>query len=413
MANLLRSADRFASRCGVRFTCLAIVVSLAQLLVDTGQSRAQAAAADAQEPVGHERLVAAIDQLVEKSDITPDGPGIAILVQQPGRLLFKKGYGLANLKSRAPITSKTMFELASVSKSFTATAVLILHDRGQLSIDDDVRQYLPELPQYHENRPIRIRDLLHHVSGLPDYMSFENVPARHETWWSDEDYAAAFSKQRKEHPLDFPTGAKYEYNNTNYMLLGLLIERVAQKPFGLFLRDEVFVPAGMQNSFVYESPRAAPKEHAPGCIRALGYEWRKKKQIWAEAWGAPPLREETLLTVGDGGIWTNLEDMALWDLAVREGKLLKEATWKMALKPSKTRDGKTNEYGLGWTLYRDDSGGLNGYGHEGSWGGFRTSYYRYLAADRTTVVLSNRGTFDPDKFWYGLEAAIEKHLSQE
>src|SRR5689334_4032100 len=113
-----------------------------------------------------------------------------------------------------------MFELASVSKTFTSTAVLRLHDRGKLSIDDAIRTYLPELPEY-KSGPVRIRDLLHHVSGLGDYMEIENLPARNGTYWVNEDYVSEY--KRKRFPLDFPTGRKYEYNNTNFMLLGTIV----------------------------------------------------------------------------------------------------------------------------------------------------------------------------------------------
>jgi CubicO group peptidase (beta-lactamase class C family) len=355
-------------------------------------------------------LAAAIDDLVKKNGFTADKPGVAILVNHSGKLLFQKGYGLANLKDHTPITPHTLFELASVSKSFTATAVLILHDQGKLSIEDDVRKYLPELPEYRPGQPIRISDLLHHVSGLPDYMEFANVPARHKDYWDNEDYVGEFAKQRAKHPLDFETGAKFEYNNTNYMLLALIVQRVAKKSFGAFLHDEVFVPAGMKHSFVYENPSAVPRQQASGYIHAAGYEKGKSRGTWKEAWGTPPARHEKLLTVGDGAVWCNLEDMAHWDAALRAGKLLKPATMKLALTPSRTRDGKTNDYGFGWAVYFDKSGGMIGYGHGGSWGGFRTSFYRYLAADRTTIILSNRGDFNPDLFWYALNDVIEKHL---
>lgn len=116
-----------------------------------------------------------------------------------------------------------------------------------------------------------------------------------------------------------------------------------------------------------------------------------------------------MLTVGDGSVWTNLEDMANWDRALRSHKLIKSETMQLALTPSKTRDGKKNDYGFGWSIYPGEGGGMNGFGHEGSWGGFHTSYYRYLVADRTTVILSNKGNFDPDKFWYALNDVIEKH----
>lgn len=347
---------------------------------------------------------AAVDRLVKKHGVKPDGPGLAILIVEPGKPAFRKGYGLARLRDKTLITPHTLFELASVSKTFTATAILKLHERGKLSLDDDVRKYLPELPQYDPARPIRICDLLHHTSGLPAYLSFNGVPARHKNFWVNEDYAGEFTRQRQEHPLDFPTGEKYGYNNSNYMLLGLIISRLSQKSYGTFMHDEVFEPAGMKSTFVYESRQAVAKQRAALC--AIGYE--KHNQQWQETWGVPPYRMEQHLEVGDGAIWTNLDDMRQWDAALRQHKLIRRETMQMAFQPSKTRDGKTNSYGLGWEVYRDDSGGMNGFGHEGSWGGFRTSYYQYVAADRTTVILSNRGNFDPDAFWYELNDVVEK-----
>ena len=357
-------------------------------------------------------LVAAIDEAVARQGITADGPGLAVMVIQPGRLLFKKGYGLASLRDKETITPRTMFELASVSKSFTATAVLMLHDRKKLSVYDDVRKYIPELPEYRAGHPIRLSDLLQHVSGLPDYLEFENVPSRHKGYTVNADYVSLFAKRQVKFPLDFPTGQKYEYNNTNYMLLAVVVERVSRKSFGTFLHDEVFVPVGMPHSFVYENPAAIPQLSTTGHTHALGYE-KGKKQAWKESWGTRPAREESCLTVGDGGLWTNLDDMAAWDAALREGKLLKPETMRLALTPSKTRDGETNDYGFGWSIYPGNSGRMNGYGHEGTWGGFETSYYHYLLADRTTVLLSNRGNFDTDKFWYTLNAVIEKHLPKK
>jgi len=181
---------------------------------------------------------------------------------------------------------------------------------------------------------------------------------------------------------------------------------VAKKSFGAFLRDAVFTPAGMKGSFVYEGPKAAPRQ---GPAHAVG-NTKGEKGGWEASWDSPPVRDEKLLTVGDGGVWSSVEDLLRWDAALRAGKLLKPATMREALKPSRTRDGKTNNYGLGWSLYPGEGGALNGYGHDGSWAGFRTSYYRYLAADRTTILLSNKGDFDPDKFWYALNDVLEEQL---
>ena len=360
-------------------------------------------------PTASAKLIAAIDRVVEKQGVTADEPGVAVWIQQPGQVLFQKGYGVTSLKTKEPITPKTNFELASLSKTITATAVLILHDRGKLSIDDDLRKVLPMLAKFHPERPIHVRDLLRHVSGLPDYLAMDDVPKRHADFWDNDDYVRFFAAQGRKLKLDFPADSKYEYNNTNYFLLASVVKQVSGKSFGRFVRDEIFLPAGMEHTFVYESPESVPTP-SPGRNRAVGYEWNKKKREWRETWGTPPARSETMLVVGDGSIWSSLEDLARWDEVVRERKLLKPETWKLALTPHKTKDGELNHYCLGWDVYFDEPTEPYGYGHDGSWGGFHTSYYRYLTEDRSTVILSNRGTFDTDKLWEAIGRVLEKHL---
>ena len=186
----------------------------------------------------------AIDQLVEAQGIQANEPGVAVLIHQPGKLLFQKGYGLATLQPERPITPHTRFELASVTKTFTATAVLLLHDRGKLSIEDDVRKHPPELPQYEQEQTICIRDLLQHTSGLPDYLQFEDVPARDKLFWVNADYLELFAKRRKQYPLAFPTGQKYVYNNTNYTNL-----EVGTHPFGNAQRQVQQVRLGLDALF--------------------------------------------------------------------------------------------------------------------------------------------------------------------
>ena len=366
----------------------------------------------AQESKPSRKFVAAIDRVMQQQGFRSDEPGAAILILQPGKLHFSKGYGQARLKDTTPITPRTMFELASISKTFTSTAILILQDRGRLSIQDDVRTLLPELPVYHADNPIRIRDLLCHTSGLPEYFDIEDVPRRHKNYWVNADYLDVFSSRKTELKLSFPTGTRYEYCNTNYLLLAMIIERVSKKSYGQFLRDEIFISAGMEHTFVNESPKSVPETHAKGCVRAIGYEWKKKREIWAPEWGVPPDRHEELLIIGDGGIWTNLEDMSRWDVAVRSSQLLKPQTWKSALTPSRTRDGHPLDYGLGWMTYADKNGEVYGYGHDGSWGGFRNSYYRHLTSDRTTVILSNRGSLDTDSLWDALNEVVEQHYGE-
>ncbi len=349
----------------------------------------------------------AFDQLVREQGFSADGPGLAVLVREPRRILLNRCCGLANLQDRTPITMRTMFELASVSKTMTATAILILAERQKLSVEDDVRKYIPELPAYDEVRPIRLLDLLRHTSGLPkDYMDFPNVPARHKDYWVNEDFVGEFARQREKFPLRFRPGAKYEYNNSNYVLLAVVIERVTKKTYGEFLRETIFVPSGMKNSFVYEIPKAVPKPPSREYVRALGYQ--KKDDKWTATWGAPPAREEKLLGVGDGGVWTNLEDMSAWDRAFFSNRLLKPRSLRLALTPSQTEDGKVNNYGCGWELYFNKQEQMNGFGHEGNWRGFKTSIYHYLVAGRTTIILSNRGDFDADKFWNPLNDLMKQ-----
>jgi len=349
---------------------------------------------------GNRALKTAVAKLVRDTGIKSGDPGIAVLAIKGGRVLMMEGYGLANLASKEAITACTRFELASVSKSMTATAVLILQERGLLSIDDDVRKFIPELPRY-ANGPLRIRDMLRHISGLTDYLQLESVPKSNKSYWINADYLGALGKA----PLDFAIGQKYEYNNTNYMLMAILIERAAKKPFGEVLRDEIFVPAGMKNTFVHSGPGSIPANSAPPCNNAIGYE--KDDGEWAASWGLPPaFREADHLEVGDGAIWSNLEDLAKWDTALRTNALIKPTTMKLAL----TGSAKNEGYSLGWQLYHEDDGSLYGYGHDGYWEGFTTMYYNYLTGKHSVVLLSNRGnTIDLDKFWDKLSGLIDTH----
>jgi CubicO group peptidase (beta-lactamase class C family) len=352
----------------------------------------QPVSAQSDSSVGNQALKTAVAKLVRDTSVRSSGdPGIAVLAMKPGRVLLMEGYGLADIARKEAITACTRFELASVSKSITATAVLMLQERGLLSIDDDVRKFIPELPRY-PNGPLRIRDMLRHVSGLTDYLQLESVSKSNKTYWINDDYLAALGKA----PLDFAIGQKYEYNNTNYMLMAIVIERAANKSFGDVLRDEIFLPAGMKNTFVHSGPASIPANAAPPCNNAVGYE--KENGKWVASWGFPPgYKQPDHLEVGDGAIWSNLEDMAKWDTALRSNKLIKPATMKLALTGSKPNKG----YGLGWHLYRED---------DGYWEGFNTMYYNYLTSNHSVVLLSNRGkAIDLDKFWEKLSGLIDDH----
>jgi len=348
-------------------------------------------------------LEAGVDKLVREAGIRDGEPGVAVLLMKPGRVLLAKGYGLADLRNRTPITRFTRFELASVSKIFTASAVLHLQERGLLALDDDVRKYLPELPAY-QKEPLRLADMLHHVSGLPSYLDLRNVPMRNKTYWVSADYPPAFAHQQRQVGPRFPIGERYDYNNSNFMLLSLVVERAARKPFPSYMHDEIFVRVGMPNTFVYGSPDGVTGNSTCPCNNALGYEL---KNAWVESWGTAPARHEQHLETGDGAVWTNLTDLASWDTVLRLNKLLEPKTMKLALTPSTTRDRKTNPYGLGWMLFMQGAT-VAGFGHNGRWGGFET-YYRNTPGN-TVALLSNRGpTLDLEAMWPKLDALIQTY----
>jgi CubicO group peptidase (beta-lactamase class C family) len=327
---------------------------------------------------------ASLDAFIASIGITAQTPGVAIRVIDSGNIVFDKCYGLADVEDKRPITPQTTFELASCSKQFAGVAILKLYEQHKVSIDDDVRKYLPELPVYDAKNPIRIRNLEQHTSGLPEYMSFPAIQGKDPRFANDADYVIQFAALREQFPLQFPTGEKFQYCNTNYMLLVLIVERVTKKSYGTFLKQEVFGPLGMTTATVYETPDVRP--HDP----AIGYS--NENGAFQPIWGAPPYRNETLLTVGDGGVWVSLDDLLRWDQAWQQGKVLKESTIRTAFVPTKTRDGNDNTYLFGWAM-TFDKGKLVDMGHGGAWGGFRTSIDRNLVTRPTVLILSN-GSFD-------------------
>ncbi len=341
-----------------------------------------------------------IDALVRDAGFTDDAPGVAVGVYKGGKVLFKKGYGLADVEKGEKITPETTFELASVSKQFAGMAALILAERGKLSFDDDVRKYLPELPEYDAKRPVTLGDLSRHTSGLPDYMALP-LKRKDSGYVTNADYLPAFAKQKEKFPLRFPTGDKFEYQNTNYMLLAAVVERVSGRTFGEFLTDEVFKPLGMKTAWVYESPKVHPNNPAVG--------YRKAKEGWKPSW-VPPTgdRHEELLTTGDGAVWCSLLDMAAWDAGLREGKPVKTEALLSALAPRKSRDGKVIGYALGWGADYGADDKVTGMGHNGSWAGFNTHIGRDLEDGLTVVVLSNRGGFEPGKLAEAVRGVFEK-----
>jgi CubicO group peptidase (beta-lactamase class C family) len=336
-----------------------------------------------------------MDAIAGNAGIKADTPGAAVLVVESGRVIFEKGYGVVHFKNKKPITPVTTFELCSCSKQFTGTAILLLHERGLLGLEDDARKYLPELPEYDKKNPITVLHLVRHISGLSEYdWSDPNVKRKNPKFATNEDFLLEMAAHRDKYPLLFTPGAKEQYTNTNYMLLALISERVSKKSLGVFLKSEIFDPLGMNTATVFERPSSVIKEPALGHVLEKG----KFKAIW----GPAPYFEQSMMSVGDGNIWMSITDLAAWDAGWRQGKVLKAETIKRWLVPSKTRDGKANGYAFGWGVSVEE-GKLVHMGHGGGGGGFVTSIERDLASNRTTVVLCNWDKLDPSTIGGSLE----------
>lgn len=334
-------------------------------------------------------LADGIDRIVKDAGVGADTPGVAIAVIDKGKVVFRKGYGLARLDDKAAMTTKTTCEIASMTKMFTAAATMVLHDQGKLSLDDPVRKHIPELPEYYDDKKVTIAHLLQHTSGLPDYLQFPRPKGKDAGFVTSADYVGEFARLKDRFKVRFEPGQKHQYNNSNYMLLAVIIERVSKKSYGEFLREEVLRPLGMKESWVYEQSKSAPKVDAKNSLCAIGYS--KQKDKWEAGWGCPPFRDEWLLAVGDGGLWTNIDELILWDAGLRAGKLVRAETMKRALERSRTDDKKTNNYGFGFSVaYQGDR--LTAFGHGGAWV-FRTTYLRDVVKDRSIIILSNRDGF--------------------
>lgn len=306
-------------------------------------------------------------------------PGVAVLVRQNGRTIFQRGYGVRDLRTSARIDSRTNFRLASFTKQFTATAIMLLVHDGKLRYDQRLTELFPDFPAY--GQAIMVRHLLTHTSGLPDYedlMQPDRWTAAHQI--QDLEVMDLLKQQTAGR---FAPGSSWAYSNSGYVVLGLIVAKVSGEPFGEFLRERIFQPLHMHHTLVYVNG----KNTAPN--RAYGHT--KERDHFIETDQSP-----TSATLGDGGIYSNLEDLAQWDRALESHTLLSEAEMRPALTPvqvEKRTDGVA--YGFGWFL--DPLEGRMCMWHTGSTVGFRTVIERFTAEKLTIIVLCNRTDLDPKK----------------
>lgn len=301
-------------------------------------------------------------------------PGAAVMVIRDGEIVHQAGYGYANLEQQTPITADSAFRLASVSKQFTAMAVMVLAEDGSLSYDDPVSRYLPALAPYDG---VTIRQMLTHTSGLPEYYdvidSSAGMPRN----------ADALALLGTISEPAFAPGERYEYSNPAYDMLAPLVESVSGKDFATFMRERVFGPAGMRSSLIFDHTEPAIPH------RVTGYE---PDGAGFQLNDYDPLNH----IVGSGGMYSTLNDFYRWDQVLYSERLVSRATLDEAFTPARLNNGKSTDYGFGWRI--DDYKGQRRVRHGGSWVGFRTHIARYPDVGLSVVILSNRADLDPESY---------------
>jgi CubicO group peptidase (beta-lactamase class C family) len=321
-------------------------------------------------------------------------PGAAVLVVRNGRSVFRRGYGVTDLRTLDPIAAKTNFRLASFTKQFTAACIMLLARDGKLHYDDHLTDFFPEFPVY--GKSITVRNLLNHTSGLVDYgelleKQYPNTPPEKVPQILD---AGVLKLMEQQASGKFAPGTQWEYSNSGYAVLAMIVEKVSGKSFGEFLHERIFVPLKMKTTLAYEKG----KNEVPH--RAYGHT--KEKDVWQQTDQSP-----TSAVLGDGGIYSSLDDLAKWDRALREHTLLTEAEMQPALTPvqptagpAKSEDGTPISYGFGWFLdpYHDHQNQAHRrMSHDGGTIGFRTTIQRFPTDNLTVIVLANRADINPEE----------------
>ncbi len=352
----------------------------------------------AQNPVSFDDEISAkVDAYVNGEMRAEKIPGLALAIVGDGKIVKAKGYGLANIELDVAVKPETIFQTGSVGKQFTATAVMMLVEEGKIHLDDPLGKYLPDSPASWNN--ITVRNLLTHTSGVPDYES-DSLTKKGAAFinlrndYTEDELFTKFSGL----PLDFPPGSKWSYSNSGYVLLGILIHKVAGQFYGDVLQERIFRPLGMTSTRIISEADIIPN-------RAAGYRL-VNGEIKNQEWVSPMLN-----TTADGALYTNVLDMAKWDAALYTEKLLKKGSLDQMWSAVRLNDGKTAPYGFGWDVTE-----VNGYRlieHGGAWQGFTTQISRYVDDRFTVIVLTNLDSehSQPDKIAHEVAALYNPALT--
>jgi CubicO group peptidase (beta-lactamase class C family) len=296
-------------------------------------------------------------------------PGASVLVLHDSEPLVRQAYGLAELGREIPTTSVTNYRLASLTKQFTAAAVLMLREEGALSLDEPVREWLPSPPE--PAAGATLRELLTHTSGLIDYEDL--IPPDRTGQLTDADVLHLVESEPRTY---FVPGSSYRYSNGGYALLALVVERVSGKRFAAFLQERIFWPLGMRGTVAHQEGTSSVTNRAYGYSLVDG-AWTRTDQNLTSA------------VLGDGGVYSSIDDLAKWDAASYDGRLLRPESWRLAFTPATATGDSATRYGFGWRITGDTVW------HSGESIGFRNVIVRWPKRRLTVIILTNRNEPEP------------------
>ena len=297
-------------------------------------------------------------------------PGVAVAVIKDRKIVYQKGFGMADLERGVPITPESVFEIGSISKQFTAMCIMLLENDGKLALDDNIRKYIPEMPEY--ERPITLRQLLHHTSGVRDIETLIPLAGMHWfNYYSDDEMLELITRQKG---LNFPPGEQFLYSNSGYILLAQVISRVSGKSLREFAQKRIFGPLGMEHTTFWDQPgQIVPN-------RALAYSSEGEDGYKLEMWN--------MSFAGPAGVYTSVGDLALWDANFYDNKLGGGAALiKNMETPGLLENGESTDYAAGLSIQTHN--GLPMISHRGSWMGYRASMRRYPEQSLSIVMLLN------------------------
>ncbi|NIV93879.1 serine hydrolase [candidate division KSB1 bacterium] len=321
----------------------------------------------------------------------PDSPGAAIAVIHDSVIVHMRGYGMADLQQDVPITPSVPFDICSLSKQFSAMAIAMLLERGQLALDDDVRRYVPEVPDF--GSPITIRHLVHHTSGLRDWVEAFAIAG----WQPTRSITAEAILQwvRQERNLNFEPGKQHLYSNTGYSLLAIVVERVTGEPFDQWLYREIFQPLGMTNT------RLPGDEYDPIRRSVRSYE--------SDGAGGFRYQLNNVTAPGASSIYSTVEDMAKWILNFDSGRVGTLSVIDRMRQTGRLNNGAKISYAFGQSI--GEYLGVRFVGHGGRWAGFRSALIRFPDHRFAVVVLANVANIDAERMGFEIaELYLGRHM---